>query len=126
MSERKKLSKSIAVFLMLGLAYYIFIKITGISIPCPVNFITGGRILCPGCGITAMCLNILIGNFHRAFMANPCIFILAIIWSVIFILKLTIQPQCLKNNAKIFRAFVWLTLVALIVFGIVRNIIRYI
>ena len=124
MSERKLIIKNILIFLALGISYYIFIRITGLVIPCFVRLITKGKLLCPGCGVTNLCLNIIKGDFYKAFWSNPCIFVLGIMWAVIIGIKLIFQPECLKNDSRLFNFFTYFSLIALIVFSIVRNIIR--
>ena len=124
MSERRLIIKSILKFLVIGTVYYIFIRLTGIAIPCVVRLITRGKLLCPGCGVTNLCLNILKGDFYNAFLSNPCIFIFGILWAVIIVIKLTVQPEWLKNGSRIFKIAEYVTLAALLAFGIVRNIMR--
>lgn len=53
MSPRKEIN----IGLIIGMLYAVFIKITGISIPCLFREITGLK--CPGCGITTFFMNLL-------------------------------------------------------------------
>ena len=39
---------------MAGLLYGIFVSYTGLAIPCLFRKVTG--LLCPGCGVTGMCV----------------------------------------------------------------------
>ena len=41
-----------AAFVAAGIAYYFFMKITGLSIPCLIRRVSGLK--CPTCGITHM------------------------------------------------------------------------
>lgn len=122
MSERKKIIKFLVVFVTLGILYYLLFKYTGFAIPCVFRKITGGRLQCPGCGVSRMCIGILRGDFAYAFKSNPCIFLLLPFWIIILLVKLIFEPECLKNNSKLFNILCWITIVILLIFGIVRNI----
>ena len=120
MSERKKLICSLAALIGMGTCYYIFLRITGWGIPCIFRKITG--FLCPGCGITRMCMAIITGDFISAYKANPCIFIMMPVWIVIIAIKLIFQPVCLKTDSRFFNILLWITLIILLAFGVLRNI----
>ncbi|MBD5081050.1 MAG: DUF2752 domain-containing protein [Ruminococcaceae bacterium] len=121
-SDRKIVLKRLLIFLVLGTAYFIWLKLTGLNIPCPVRLITGGRILCPGCGISTMFVNIIGGNFHAAFEANPCIFILLPVWLVFIGIRLIFQPKALADGQPKNQLFYYILIGILVVFGILRNI----
>ena len=72
----KRLFLVAAIVLLIGLAYYIWIKITGIAVPCVTNLLTG--IYCPGCGITRMLLALCSGNFALAARNNLLAFVLLV------------------------------------------------
>jgi len=79
MSEEQKkrlwqLVKPILEILLLGVAYIIFVKITGWGLPCPIKLVTGKY--CPGCGISRMLLAMLTLDFEAAFHANRLLFFL--------------------------------------------------
>lgn len=57
----------------LGTAYYIWLRLTGLAIPCVFRMITGWK--CPGCGITTLILCIAKFDFAGAFQANPFLFV---------------------------------------------------
>lgn len=124
MSDRKIILKRLAIFFALGLAYFIWLKLTGLNIPCPIRTVTGGRILCPGCGITTMFVNILDGNFKAAFEANPCIFVLLPVWLVFIGIRLIFQPECLSDGKRINKIFYYIISGILVIFCILRNIFR--
>lgn len=71
--RRKDALKKYGGLLLLGLAYFAFIKLTGLSIPCPFHALTG--FLCPGCGITDMFLALFAGDISGAFAANQMLFV---------------------------------------------------
>lgn len=74
-SERRNAAlKKYGGLLLLGLAYFAFIRLTGLSIPCPIRYVTG--FLCPGCGITELFLSLFSGDFEGAFRANQMLFVL--------------------------------------------------
>ena len=122
MSERKQIIVNGIKIGLLGFCYFLFIKLTGISIPCPVNLISGGKLKCPGCGITRMCLNILKGDFRNAFYANPCLFILLPVWIILILIRIIFQPECLEKNGRLYKFTVISSLIILLIFGILRNI----
>lgn len=70
--KNSDLVKRTRIIVLLGLAYGCFADITGISVPCPVRYLTG--VLCPGCGITTLFLSVAHGDLHSAKQANAFIF----------------------------------------------------
>lgn len=75
-TEQKKrlreILKSLSEILILGVGYFLFIRLTNLMIPCPIKLITGK--FCPGCGITRMLLAFLRLDFEAAFLANRLLF----------------------------------------------------
>lgn len=63
-----RLLRNGGLLLALGLGYAAWIHKTGLALPCPVFRLTG--LLCPGCGITRMCLALLRLDFIGAWQAN--------------------------------------------------------
>ena len=124
MSERKKIIKFLLIFFSLSIAYYLLFKLTGFAIPCFFRRLTGNRLQCPGCGVSRMCISIIKGDFSSAFKYNPCILLLLPFWIVIVGIKLIFEPKCLKNNERFFNVLCWITVIILLIFGIVRNIIN--
>lgn len=79
MSEEQKkrlweVAKPVLEILLLGIAYVIFVKITGWGLPCPIKLVTGKY--CPGCGISRMLLAMLTLDFEAAYYANRLLFFL--------------------------------------------------
>lgn len=126
MSDRKILLRRLLIFLALGVLYFLWLKLTGLNIPCIVRLVTGGRILCPGCGISTMFMNIIGGNFKAAFEANPCIFILLPIWIVFLGIRIIFQPKCLSDGKPLNQGFYYTAVGILVIFAVVRNIINFI
>lgn len=72
-SRRNAIITRDAVLLGIGILYYIFIRITGLAVPCIFRKITG--FLCPGCGITRSIIAAVRLDFAKAFSYNQFIFI---------------------------------------------------
>ena len=70
----RKLLLWAGLILGIGLAYALFCLWTGLAVPCPVRAVTG--LLCPGCGVTRMCLALLRLDFPGAWAANPGLLLL--------------------------------------------------
>lgn len=115
----KKINKyrlqKLLIILALGGVYYIFMKLTGLGIPCPVRLISGGRLLCPGCGISRMCMNLGSLSIYEAFHCNPVVFSLIPLWSICTALWLFNRDGKFLKAAEIF------SVIVLILFGIFRN-----
>ena len=123
-TEQKKrlreILKSVAVVVLIGILYVIFVKVTGWALPCPIKLVTGKY--CPGCGISRMCLALLRLDFEAAFYANRLLFILlpfilfyALIKTISFI-KTGNSKQTLLEQIVTF-----LVLLLVIAFWIMRN-----
>ncbi|MGI6500203.1 MAG: DUF2752 domain-containing protein [Anaerostipes sp.] len=118
----KKQGKKFGIILIIGFTYFIWIRITGIAIPCLFRMRTGW--LCPGCGITTLFLDLIKLDIKGAYNANPFLFVTGP-WIVIFILwdmKLKYEK---RQMPKAGNGVLVLYLIALCVFGIWRNIVRY-
>lgn len=66
----------------LGVCYFFFITLTGIAVPCPLKTVTHGHLLCPGCGVTRMCVSAAHLDLRSAFCWHPVIFCLLPVWAV--------------------------------------------
>ena len=110
--SKKYISTAIA-----GLAYYIFIKCTGSSIPCPFHYLTGYK--CPGCGITTMLIEISNSDWQTARQANVFLFYT--------LPALAVSIVAFKVNGdkhgKFYNIFLSIYALALIGFGVYRNIV---
>ncbi|MCR4689389.1 MAG: DUF2752 domain-containing protein, partial [Saccharofermentans sp.] len=87
--NKKALAKTAtdaAIAALAGIAYYIFIKVTGLSIPCYIHLTTG--LLCPSCGITRMFLLMAQFKFKEAMRCNEFLFFG---WPVIVLLVLYVM-----------------------------------
>lgn len=110
------------IILAAGLLYAGFVFTTGWGIPCVIRTTTG--FLCPGCGMTRMCLALLKGDFSAAFHANAGIFLASPILAVCLVSSLvrfirTGSRQLTRlQNVLLIIVIVWM-----LGFGIIRNLI---
>lgn len=110
------------LFLCAGLLYGWFFLHTGIGIPCPIRLVTGFK--CPGCGVTHMCAALLRLDISAAFAANPMVLLLSPVLAAVF---LPAFWGYLKNGrfrlGRVQNIAVWICILLLLVFGVVRNIL---
>lgn len=111
-----------SAFLAAGLLYALFMTTTGLAIPCVFRLITG--YLCPGCGVSSMCLHLLHLDFAGAWHSNPAIMALlplggavAVDLSVRYVRCGVARPGKFSSAAMIFMIMV------LVIFGFLRNIL---
>lgn len=114
--NKHKFNKLLAIA-ALGFAYFFFVKLTGLGLPCPVRLISGGRILCPGCGISRMCMSLISFDIPAAFSFNPAIFSLLPLWGVCAVFWLFDRGERFIKITEI------ISIVILTAFGILRNIL---
>ncbi len=117
----KGVLKSAAIILAIGIAYYLFVKITRLGIPCIFNLVTG--LHCPGCGISRMFISLFSLDFKTAFSYNAFIMTVGPI-AAIFVLRHYIIYVLKGNqkNSKLETFLLIITLVLAVAFGILRNI----
>ena len=123
MEERSRLKKHLITYLCvlaLGAVYFIWIKVTGIGIPCIFRLITGWS--CPGCGVTTLILSALAGRFDLARDANPFLFYT---WPLIAGFLIWAEVKAIKGRKykadKIVNILMFAYIGALLIYGIVRN-----
>lgn len=116
----KKLIISFFVLLCIGLFYAFVLIPLGMSIPCPIRTRTG--LLCPGCGITRVCLSLLHFDFALAYEINPFL-----IWISPFLLYLCTKSAFLyvkegtALNSKLDSLFCFLIIILFVIWTIYRN-----
>ena len=71
----RRLSAGLALVLAAGLGYAGWVHLTHLALPCPFHAVTG--LLCPGCGVTRMCLALLRLDLSAAWSANPGMLVLS-------------------------------------------------
>lgn len=110
----------LALLLCAGLLYGCFFLHSGIGIPCPIRLITGFK--CPGCGVTHMCAALLQIDISAAFAANPMVLLLSPVLVAVF---LPAFWRYLKTGRFCFghvqNVVVWICILLLLAFGVVRN-----
>ncbi|WP_294553663.1 DUF2752 domain-containing protein [uncultured Pseudoflavonifractor sp.] len=106
---------------MIGLAYAVFVGLTGLSIPCPVRALTG--LLCPGCGVTRLCMALLRLDFAAAWDANP---VLLLLLPVLAALLARQAARYVKSGRSALSrgesALVWGMAAVLLLWGVARNL----
>ena len=103
------------------LGYYLFVRLTGLSIPCVFRLVT--KLKCPGCGITHLFMHLFKLELREAFLSNPLVFVLLPFAGAYLAVKLLFMPDRLENDSRAYKTAVWVLLGIVVAFGIVRNII---
>ena len=120
----KKLLMNIFLLGMAGLLYGIFVSYTGLAIPCLFRKVTG--LLCPGCGVTGMCVALLHLNWKGAFFCHPVLFVLLLPLTAVFICSAAVYVQnCRFRFARWQNLILYVSVAALVIFGVVRNLVRF-
>lgn len=119
--RRHRRSLRTAVFLLAaGLAYFAFTQITGWYLPCPVRALTGW--LCPGCGISHFCSDLLRLDVASAVQQNLAVAVLLPVWLAAGVWYVLCRPAALRQGGWAYRALVWGSLIAVLAFGLFRNL----
>jgi hypothetical protein len=120
-TRAKNLAKNIGIILAVGIAYYIFFRLTRIGIKCPFNQITG--FLCPGCGLSRMILALIDFNIPLAIYYNAAAFFLLPFWVAVFISYCYeyIKYGKVKMHAW-YKIILAASVIVLVIFGIARNL----
>lgn len=123
MSSRiTRVLRCLAIFFGIGIAYAVFVSITGIGIPCVFHEVTG--LDCPSCGISRMFIALFALNIPAAFAYNPVILCLLPVWLVFIIRYIFLYITKEKKKFDIAEnCIVAISSVILVLFGIVRNLI---
>ena len=123
MSARlRSVVKKYSVILGIGLAYLVFVLITGWGIPCLFNLITRG-LKCPACGVTHMIMAAVKFDLSLAYSCNPFLFLTSPI--ILFLIGYSEYKYVKTGSYDIgaVKYIVWAELILAIAFGVVRNII---
>ena len=115
------LLKWAAVLGLAGAGYALFVRVTGVGIPCPFHALTGWY--CPGCGISRLCLALLRLDFSAALQSNAAVFALLPVglvvlsaWAVRYIRT---GEQGLRRWQTV---LIGGMIVVLLLFGLLRNL----
>lgn len=121
----KQRTKKIGIYLVaaaaIGYIYAIFVKYTGLALPCVFHSITG--LECPGCGITRMCVYLLHLDFKNAFYSNQMLFILLPVLAYLFgsYMLSYIRNGCFSMSKKQ-TVLTYICIGFLLLFAVYRNI----
>lgn len=114
-------ARKASTLLLIGLGYYLFVKLTGWGIPCPFLMLTGKY--CPGCGITRMCMALLELDFAKAFQYNALILVMLPFAAIFGIRRLILYIRTGETQPdRIEMVFLILAAVLVFLFWIVRNL----
>ena len=118
-SQLQKEIRYLLIILGIGFGYYLWLNFTHLGIPCPFRTITGW--LCPGCGITHMLIALIHLDFYTAYLENPFLLLTFpfLIGQIIYQRYLQLTKQV---NPQWNQVLLWLYVIALIIFGILRNL----
>lgn len=124
-SEQKKRFtaelRKLFIILAVGLFYFLFIQITSIRIPCIFYELTS--FLCPGCGITRMCVSIIRLDFASAFGYNKFVFVTLPVLVYIFAsVEFNYISRGKKLPSKFAEILCYFEMIGLAVFFVLRNI----
>lgn len=118
--EHANLTKGCLLFLFFGFCYFLIVAFTPLRLPCPFHLVTG--LHCPGCGISRFFLELL--HFHpvSALRQNLAVGVLLSLWTVVFFVEFFFNPRALDRGRKLPDLLIWLSVIFLVLFGIVRNL----
>lgn len=127
MTKKARLKKLLLYMMLLGMAgllYGIFVSYTGLAIPCLFRKVTG--LLCPGCGVTGMCVALLHLDWRGAFSCHPVLFVLLLPLTAVFICGAAGYVQNGRFRfARWQNLSLYVSVAALVIFGVVRNLVRF-
>ena len=122
MERKRRLLAVGGALLGLGLGYALWVRLTGLAVPCLFYTVTGR--LCPGCGVTRMCLALLRWDWAEAWDANP---VLLLMLPILAVLGARMAVRYVRENSAIGpkweSALLWAMTALLIVWGAARNLI---
>lgn len=118
--RRRRVLAGGGVLLAAGLGYALWVRATGLALPCPFHAVTG--LQCPGCGVTRMCLALLRGDLADAWAANP---VLLLLLPVLGLLAVRMALRYVREGRTLGPrwegALCWALIAALVVWGVARN-----
>ncbi len=125
MERRRRLNRLLGgagLLLAAGLAYALWVRATGLALPCPFRAVTG--LLCPGCGVTRLCLALLRGDWAGAWRANPALLPML---PILAALAVRLSVRYVREGSAVLtrreNALVWVLAALLAAWGILRNLI---
>lgn len=116
-----QLLKNCGILLAVCIVYLLFVKFTGISIPCLFYLITDKY--CPGCGITRMFVDIFRLDFPAALSHNAFVFCILPIGAFLFVYKAWTYIKSGNTDTKVWENILYIILsVFCFAFFILRNL----
>lgn len=116
-----RLLKRFVFLLALGLGYALAVRALGRGLYCPFYMATG--LLCPGCGVSRVCLALLRGDWEAAWRANPALVLLGPILAVLLGLRAFRYVKTGKSGTPAWESRSWTVLaLLLVVYGVLRNL----
>ena len=116
-----RLLGGLGVLLALGFGYVWVIRLLGRVLYCPFYMATG--LLCPGCGVSRMCLALLRGDWAGAWRANPFLVILLPILAVLLGLRAVRYVRMGERKGSVWENRAWTAVAILLVgYGVFRNL----
>ena len=120
MERRRRLLAGSGMLLALGLGYALWVRLTGLAVPCLFRTATGR--LCPGCGVTRLCLALLRWDWAEAWSANP---VLLLMLPVLAVLGVRLAVRYVREGSiaasRWESALMWAMAVLLTAWGAARN-----
>ena len=120
-SRRNAIIKRDAVLLGIGILYYIFIRITGLAVPCIFRKITG--FLCPGCGITRAILAAVRLDFAKAFAYNQLV--LPVLAYIIVKNDYVFVRYGNRKLSRFDNILIFICIAGAVMFAVLRNVMRF-
>ena len=110
-----------AVILTAGCAYYVWLSLTGLGIPCLFHLVTGLK--CPGCGVTRMLMSLLRLDLAAAFTHNAVLLcMLPLLLSLALIPLIRYVRTGSRAMTRTENALVLFSAAVLVAWGVVRNL----
>lgn len=124
MQRLRKIVIGMSVCLLLCMLYALWLSLGGPGIPCIFHVLTG--LDCPSCGVTHMCMALLHFDIAAAWRANAAILCLL---PVLLLIAGSMIGRYVKTGEtrpqRWVSILIWSTIIVLLLFGLVRNLIRF-
>lgn len=117
----RRLLTGLSLLLVSGLGYAAFVSVTDLFLPCPFRLVTG--LLCPGCGVSHLCLALLQLDLAGAWAANAG---LMLALPVLILLLFRQARRYVTQGSFVLprweNVLLWTALIFLLVWGVFRNL----
>lgn len=117
----RRLAGGFGLVLAAGVVYALWVEHTGLAFPCAFRTLT--HLLCPGCGVTRLCLALLQGDLSGAWQANPALLLML---PVLALLAVRLSIRYVREGDALPRGWeaplVWALLALLLAWGVIRNL----